>query len=91
MQGDVIELVDINGITVAKYKYDAWGNVIDQYNSALGIANINPFRYRGYYFDTETGYYYLQSRYYNPEIARFISSDGLIGSIGDVLSHNMYA
>ncbi len=91
IQGDVIELVDISGNTVARYKYDAWGNIRNIYDSGLGIANINPFRYRSYYYDTESGLYYLQSRYYDPKIGRFISSDGMVGSIGDVHSHNMYA
>lgn len=91
LQGDIIELVDISGTTVVKYKYDAWGNIIYQYDSGLGIANANPFRYRSYYFDIETGWYYLQSRYYDPSIGRFISSDGLVGKMGDVQSLNMYA
>jgi RHS repeat-associated protein len=89
--GNIIELVDISGNTVVEYKYDAWGNIVYQYDSGLGIDDINPFRYRGYYFDVETGYYYLQSRYYNPEICRFISSDGLVGQLGNIQSHNMYA
>jgi len=90
MQGDIIELVDISGNTVVKYKYDSWGNIVYQYDSGLGIDDINPFRYRGYYFDIETGLYYLQSRYYNPEVGRFISADGLVGSLGNISSHNMY-
>lgn len=89
--GNIIEIVDISGNTVVEYKYDAWGNIVYKYDSGLGIDDINPFRYRGYYFDEETGYYYLQSRYYNPEIGRFISSDGLVGQIGNIQSHNMYA
>ncbi len=88
--GNVIEMVDTNGNTVVEYKYDAWGNIIYQTpNSSIG--DINPFRYRSYYLDTETGYYYLQSRYYNPEIGRFINGDGLLGEEGNVLSHNVYA
>ena len=90
MQGDVVELVDISGNSVVKYKYDAWGNIIYQTpNQPLG--DINPFRYRSYYYDIETGWYYLQSRYYNPSIGRFISADGLVGKMGDVQSLNMYA
>jgi RHS repeat-associated protein len=91
LQGNVIKIVDITGNTVVEYKYDAWGNIVYKYDSGLNIDDINPFRYRGYYFDVETGYYYLQSRYYNPEIGRFISSDGLVGKVGDTQSHNMYA
>jgi RHS repeat-associated protein len=89
MQGDVIELVDINGNSVVKYKYDAWGNIISQTGGSL--ADINPYRYRGYRYDVETGLYYLQSRYYDPTIGRFISSDGLLGETGNLLTHNMYA
>ncbi len=90
MQGDVIQLVDINGTIVVEYKYDAWGNIIYQTPNQT-IGNINPFRYRSYYYDIETGWYYLQSRYYNPSIGRFISADGLVGELGNIQSHNMYA
>ena len=76
-QGDVIEIVDINGVTVVKYKYDAWGNTVYKYDSGLNIDDINPFRYRSYYLDSDTGLYYLQSRYYNPEIGRFLSCDNV--------------
>ena len=89
MQGDIIELVDINGVSVVKYKYDAWGNIVGQTGGSL--ADINPYRYRGYRFDVETGLYYLQSRYYDPAIGRFISSDGLLGETGNLATHNMYA
>ncbi|MCU0104547.1 RHS repeat-associated core domain-containing protein [Acholeplasma vituli] len=82
-------MVDINGNTVATYRYDAWGNIIDQTGGT--IADMNPYRYRGYRYDVETGYYYLQSRYYDPVIGRFISSDGLLGETGNLLTHNMYA
>ena len=79
--GDVIALSDSDGNVFAEYTYDAWGslqtiNTADE-NTAeqLAIANANPLRYRGYYYDNETGYYYLQSRYYNHEWGRFISAD----------------
>ena len=78
LQGDVIEVINRSGITVANYSYDAWGNH-KVYNaswventSADFIGNINPIRYRGYYFDTETKLYYLETRYYDPETGRFI-------------------
>lgn len=70
--GDVISITDTNGEIVGNYEYDAWGAVT---LSDSDIANINPIRYRGYYFDSETGYYYLQSRYYDPDISRFINAD----------------
>ena len=57
--------------SVATYEYDAWGNV----SSSGRLAEINPLRYRGYYYDNETGFYYLQSRYYDPANRRFINAD----------------
>ncbi|MDX9808501.1 MAG: RHS repeat-associated core domain-containing protein [Acholeplasma sp.] len=87
LQGDVIELRDMSGYVVVEYKYDAWGNIV--YQSPGTLADINPYRYRGYRFDVETGYYYLQSRYYNPQIGRFISADGQINE--GILGENMYA
>ena len=57
--------------------------------TTLGVAN--PFRYRGYYYDTESGFYYLQSRYYDPEVGRFLNADGILGANQDILSYNLYA
>ena len=78
-QQDIIALLDNTGATVVKYKYDAWGKcqttVVD--SSAAEIANINPFRYRGYYYDTETNLYFLKTRYYDPEIGRFMTIDDI--------------
>ena len=72
LQGDVVQIIDANGVMQAEYIYSPWGEVI----SAEGdLAEINPLRYRGYYYDSETGFYYLQSRYYNPENHRFINAD----------------
>ena len=76
LQGDVVKLIQANGHVVAHYTYDAWGNV----SSSGRLAEINPLRYRGYYYDNETGFYYLQSRYYDPANRRFINADGLISS-----------
>ena len=76
LQGDVIAIVDKDAQTVAKYSYDAWGVcTISQDSSDCGIATVNPFRYRGYYYDSEIGMYYLQTRYYNPTVGRFINAD----------------
>ncbi len=55
------------------------------------VGQINPIRYRGYYYDNETGFYYLQSRYYDPETGRLINADGIIGANGDILSYNLFA
>ena len=71
--GDVIGITDSTGTLIAQYEYDEWGNVLS--TSENDIANTNPIRYRGYYQDAETGYYYLQSRYYDASIYRFINAD----------------
>ncbi|MBQ3604305.1 MAG: RHS repeat protein [Clostridia bacterium] len=79
LQGDVYAIVNSNGTVVAEYLYDAWGYLLEITGSqadTLGI--LNPIRYRGYYYDTETGYYYLQSRYYDPLWGRFINADSYI-------------
>ena len=89
LQGDVVKILDTSGGVVASYTYDAWGKV----TSSGSIGQINPIRYRGYYYDTETGFYYLQSRYYDPTIKRFISADDVsyLGANGDFVSLNLYA
>lgn len=74
LQGDVIALISKDTKPVARYTYDAWG-VCTVTMDVLGVANVNPYRYRGYYFDSETGFYYVSSRYYDSEIGRFISPD----------------
>ena len=78
LQGDIIALLDRWGNCVVEYTYDAWGKVLSVTGSmAESLGNDNPLRYRGYYYDRETGLYYLQSRYYDPETGRFISADGV--------------
>ena len=79
LQGDVIGLMNArNGRIVARYTYDAWGNCTVQNADGWITGDANPFRYRGYYYDTETGLYYLNSRYYDPEVGRFINADKYI-------------
>jgi RHS repeat-associated protein len=90
LQGDIVKILDASGNVKAEYYYDAWGNILN-YNELTEIAKANPYRYRGYRYDDETSLYYLNSRYYNPKIGRFINADGLIGETGEILSHNMYA
>jgi RHS repeat-associated protein len=86
--GNIISILAEDGTEMVKYEYDAYGNII---NSTTGIlSDINPYTYRGYRYDSETGLYYLNSRYYNPQSGFFISSDGLLGEYGDILSTNMY-
>ena len=76
LQGDIIAIVDKNVETVARYSYDAWGVcTIPEDKSECGLATINPYRYRGYYYDTEIGLYYVSSRYYNPENSRWLNGD----------------
>ncbi len=88
LQGDVIGIVDANGNTVASYEYDPYGDLV----SATGdMAAINPMRYRGYYYDAESTLYYLQSRYYDPELGRFINADTLVSTGQGLLGNNMYA
>lgn len=97
--GDVLAVYDKNGTLLCRYIYDAWGNhkIYNAIGSEINsndinnIGNINPIRYRGYYWDTEFGLYYLQSRYYDSSIGRFISPDD-VGNInsGRVMGYNLY-
>ena len=87
--GDVIGIYDESGSCVAKYNYNAWGVCTVQTNVG-GIATLNPIRYRSYYYDTHTGLYYLQSRYYNPDWGRFISPDCYVSTGQGLLGNNMY-
>ena len=91
VQGDVVSIVDIGGTEIVKYRYNAWGETVSiKGTGANTIGLFNPIRYRSYYFDAETGFYYLQSRYYDPEVYRFINADSLL-SQGSVLGNNMFA
>ena len=87
LQGDVVKLIQANGHIVAQYTYDAWGNV----SSSGRLAEINPLRYRGYYYDSETGFYYLQSRYYDPANRRFINADSYQSTGQGFIGTNMFA
>ena len=103
LQGDVIALYLWNGTStgtlVATYKYDPWGKPIGIYNAsgatisqtAANVAAYNPFRYRGYRYDADTGFYYLQSRYYDPAICRFINADTYASTGQGFLGHNMFS
>ena len=97
-QGDVKQIVDSNYNVVAYYAYDAWGKfltVLDGKDKPITdsshFAIVNPFRYRGYVYDTETGFYYLQSRYYDPEIGRFINADGQLNQQESISGYNLFA
>ena len=90
IQGDVIAILDIEGNIVVQYTYDAWGNILTTTGTlANTLGTLNPLTYRGYVYDQETQLYYLQSRYYNPEIGRFINADALVATGQGTLGNNM--
>ena len=96
LQGDIIGVYNSTGKRIGTYTYDAWGNFnysLASGNTALEtriVFRLNPFRYRGYYYDVETGLYYLQSRYYNPEWGRFLNADGYVSTGAGMLGYNMF-
>ena len=91
-QGDVLGLYDYAGTRKVSYEYDAWGNTVSVTDTSEdNWSTLNPFRYRGYYFDTETGLYYVLSRYYNPEIGRWINADNMIITSSDLMGLNLFA
>lgn len=78
LQGDVLQILDGSGNTIVEYMYDSWGKVVSVTGTqAETIGQRNPFRYGSYYYDIETGLYYLNSRYYDPEVGRFINADDI--------------
>ena len=99
LQGDVVALLNASGTVVARYTYNAWGELLSVTTdngtaiaNTLDIAHLNPLRYRGYYYDTETGLYYVSSRYYDPEIGRWINADSVVAGVGGSLQgYNMFA
>ena len=94
-QGDVIGIVNQDGVQVVSYEYGAWGDITSITGSlAQTIGEKNPIRYRGYYYDTGTGFYYLQSRYYDAETQRILNGDGLdtlTATLEDVTDKNLFA
>ena len=92
LQGDVVAIYDSQGSTQVKYTYDTWGKLISVTGTmASTLGAKNPFRYRGYVYDTETGYYYLTTRYYDPETGRFLNADGYISTGEPLTGYNMFA
>ena len=92
-QGDIDGISNAAGELVASYRYDAWGKPLSITGTMAGtIGVLNPFRYRGYVYDEETGLYYLNTRYYDPEIGRFISPDSVsyLGADGTILGYDLY-
>ena len=95
VQNDIVAIADKNGTVVANYYYDAWGNVT-QITGNTALAQTNPLRYRSYYYDSETGFYYVSSRYYYPEVGRWISPEpnvdyGEFDEGSEILGYNVYA
>lgn len=98
-QGDIIGILDNSLNNVISYTYDTWGKLLsiknasgqDVTNDTTSIGYINQYRYRGYRYDNETSMYYLNSRYYNPDLCRFINADSIAGRMGNIIEHNMFA
>jgi RHS repeat-associated protein len=80
-----VKLINSSGSLINEYDYDIFGNPITVVEN-----KSNPFRYAGYYYDGETGYYYLNARFYDPKVARFITEDSYTGEYSDPLSLNLY-
>ncbi len=91
LQGDIIKIINKNGTVYGTYTYDSWGNIISSSGDPF-VSRLNPLRYRGYVYDTDTGLYYLQSRYYDPTSGRFLNADDTtyICATGTVISSNLF-
>ena len=91
-QGDITKIVDKDGTIVVEYTYDVWGKLLKTEGSlASTIGQYNPYRYRGYRYDDEISMYYLNSRFYDPNIGRFINGDVILGPPGNTLGHNIFS
>jgi len=94
LQGDILHIVDASGAAVVSYTYSPYGKPLSTTGTLASTLGVdNPLRYRGYYYDTDSGLYYLQSRYYDPELCRFLNADspGYLGADGSLLSYNLFA
>lgn len=101
LQGDITAIYNTSGLKQAEYVYDAWGKILsmtdgagnDISNNTSHVGYLNPFRYRGYYYDVEIDLYYLESRYYDPETGRFLNADSLkyLGKGAELSNYNLYA
>ena len=89
-QNDVVAITDSTGKVIANYYYDDWGKLIETTGNTE-IANLNPIRYRSYYYDGETGWYYLNTRYYSPEMSRFLNADGYVQTGQGMMDKNMFS
>ncbi len=94
LQGDIIRILNTEGVVLVQYTYNAFGEVLSVTGShASTLGHRNPFRYRGYYYDSETGFYYLNSRYYDPTVGRFLNADAAtcIGANDNIQGYNLFA
>ncbi|MBR3415463.1 MAG: carbohydrate binding domain-containing protein, partial [Clostridia bacterium] len=101
IQGDVIKLIDNYGTLAVNYTYDAWGKIVsikdhngNAITSMTHVGRVNPFRYRGYVYDEETGFYYCKSRYYDPAIRRWVNADNadvISSKLENFVQFNLYA
>ena len=92
LQGDIVAILDSAGAAVVKYSYDAWGKPLTTSGAMATTLGVhNPLRYRGYVYDEETQLYYLQSRYYDPELARFVNGDSYASTGQGFIGYNMFA
>ena len=90
LQGDVIAIIDATGTIVVEYTYDAWGKPLTKTGTlATTLGTLNPFRYRVYVYDEETGLYYLRSRYYNRTWDRFVNGAGLFCTLAFLTKHTL--
>ena len=91
-QNNIVSIFDSAGIQVVSYKYDSWGKLISIEGTEKDtIGVLNPFRYRGYYYDTESGFYYLNSRYYDPVVGRFLNEDNQLSTGNDLTGLNLFS
>ena len=93
LQKDIIGILDSDGNCVVEYAYNPWGDITTITGSMKDtLGKLNPFRYRSYYYDNETGFYYLQSRYYDPTTCRFINADSAdyLWESGSALVYNFF-
>ena len=92
-QNDVIFISNSDNTGVVMYQYDAWVNMTACYDTSDDgmLSIVNPYTYRGYFYEIETNSYFLKSRYYNPELCRFISADGIVNANQDILGNNLFA
>ena len=90
-----MKILDETGGVAVTYEYNAWGKILDETGSgtlvSLYLQSYNHLKYRGYYHDTETGFYYLNSRYYDPVLGRFINADGYLSTGQGLNSYNMFS